>query len=721
MSKVYEYIVSIKDNASKAFEKINGSFSKTVAMTGEFQSKGLSSITSVNNRLSMLPGISSTATRSISSLNEELQRAQRRRSVAIDTNEVRRANGDIRRIQSDIQRLENLPPRGFLNNLNEATGSIGNLVKGVIAFKAASGVFNQFQGVVKLGADLESTRVAFDTMLGSAEKSRQVIGDLNQFANVTPFTNDEVLTAGRNLLAFGTSTDKLMPKLKMIGDVSAGLNIPFNELSETFGKIEVSGLVQGEDLRQLAGRGIPIFEELAKVMGVSASEIRKLGSEGKISTDIMNQAFVNMTSEGGTFFNMMEKQSATFNGKWSTIMGKIGDISARSGEQMLSPFKDVMDGVINLIDSNSSRIVSFAGKVAGYIAYGFSEIGNAISVVSSYFNQIWNSINPLIQSISQLFSALFASSSSVNALGESSNKTAGFLSFLDGVMKSLVWGIDFASTVLETLFKFLADNIYIVKIATIAIVGFKVAFAILNAVMAANPVSLVVIAIISLVSALIYAYQKVGWFRGGIEALFAVVSEFASIIKETILKSLEQILTGINGVAAALTLFFKGEFKKAWEVGKKSASEFSKGILNVTGPGLVASVVKNSERLGEAAVNGYQKGIDKVNSNKGNGFSIIPEGLKGGDSIVDQDDVFDSLIPDGQSNQSLSEESSIKKGTESITGGGSKQTNITINLGKLNESITVNAQKLDEGIEEIEDKMIEMLLRIVNSANYSVR
>ncbi len=258
-------------------------------------------------------------------------------NIGVIFNAVNRTGSVMGRINGQVNRLESRV-QSFNSKVNSLF-SVGNMI-GV-----GAGL-----GFLKLGADMEQNNVAFKVMLGSADKAVQVMNKLNNFSNITPFQNKEVIAAGRNLIAFGVEADNLEATLQRVGDVASGVRMPFTELSEIYGKIKVSNTVFNEDLNQLAGRGIPIFEELAKVMGVPQSKIKKLSSEGKITFKEIDQAFKNMTSGTGKYAGMMDEMSKTAGGSWSTALGKLLDGVTRLSVSVMPIMTDMLNGIIPVID-----------------------------------------------------------------------------------------------------------------------------------------------------------------------------------------------------------------------------------------------------------------------------------------------------------------------------------------------------------------------------------
>ena len=173
--------------------------------------------------------------------------------------------------------------------------------------------------MLKAAADQEQLDVAFTTMLGSAEKAKVLMEQLKTFSAETPFEMPEVVSAGKQLLAYGIAADDVQSKLRMLGDISAGTNSRIEDIAYLFGTARVQGRLFANDLNQFAGRGIPVIEYLAKAMGVAETSVKDLVSEGKVSFEDLDKAFQLMTADGSKFGGMMAAQARTLGGLWSTL------------------------------------------------------------------------------------------------------------------------------------------------------------------------------------------------------------------------------------------------------------------------------------------------------------------------------------------------------------------------------------------------------------------
>lgn len=219
-------------------------------------------------------------------------------------------------------------------NAAKRIGQVGAVLGGFGAVGAAASL--------KLAAGFEQTRVSFETMLGDAAEATKLLEELTEFSTRTPFEPDEIFATSKQLLAFGFRAKEITTILQVIGDVSAGTGKDIQELGRIMGKVFTKGKAQGEELNQMAEAGIPIIKELQKLYGVTGQEVFELGSKGKISFEDINTALTSMSQEAGIFFKMMDKQSQTLNGQFSTLKGNVKELGRNFGEILLPAMKDVV-------------------------------------------------------------------------------------------------------------------------------------------------------------------------------------------------------------------------------------------------------------------------------------------------------------------------------------------------------------------------------------------
>jgi len=295
----------------------------------------------------------------------------------------------------------------------KSASTLGSTFKLIGAAAAAAGIGAVASSILKAGVAMQQTEVAFGTMLGSMEKGKAVIKDLNQFANVTPFNNSEVIKSGRILLTAGIQADKLTDSLKAVGDVAAGTNQPLNEMAAIYAKALNKGKLQAEELNQLSERGVPILKTLANHYGTTTAEILKMGSQGKLTGVDLKRSFAQMTDDGGMFFNMMDKQSKTVGGRWSTLMGTLELLAIKIGTALLPVMEKVvtvLQNTVKWISENLDLIksISIALAIVGGLWLTYVAVVEAAAVAQAALNIVMlaNPIGLIIVAVASLTAAL---------------------------------------------------------------------------------------------------------------------------------------------------------------------------------------------------------------------------------------------------------------------------------------------------------------------------
>jgi len=207
---------------------------------------------------------------------------------------------------------------GLKDRINKASGASKAFAAGMLAI--AGGAAYLGKKALDAAADFEQSQISFTTMLGSAEEAEILLAKLAKFAAKTPFSLKGVEKTSKQLLAMGGATKKnMIPVLKALGDVSAGLSVPIERLAYNYGQVASQGKLTGKELKDFAIAGVPLIGQLAKQLGKSRTEIQKMVSAGKIGFDDVEQAFRDMSSEGGQFNDLMDKQSKSLNGMISNL------------------------------------------------------------------------------------------------------------------------------------------------------------------------------------------------------------------------------------------------------------------------------------------------------------------------------------------------------------------------------------------------------------------
>ena len=277
--------------------------------------------------------------------------------------------------------------------------------------------------MMQVRGQFQQTEMAFKTMLQSEEKADALMKQLIRTAAVTPFGVEDVTEGAKQLLAFNVAAEDVNKTLIGLGDVAAGMGLNLKDLVMLYGTTIAKGKMDTMDLYQFLNRGIPIADEIAKVMGLDVTnaikEVQKQIKAGKVTSDIFIQAMQSMTAEGSKFGGLMEAQSKTITGQISNIKDAI--------EQMFNDLGKSQEGVINTGLGVVSTLVEnweTVGKVLMTVvaAYGAYKAAVITMIAISKAQVAWESAKAFLSLAKSITTAkdamaLFNLVSSSNVLG----------------------------------------------------------------------------------------------------------------------------------------------------------------------------------------------------------------------------------------------------------------------------------------------------------------
>lgn len=247
--------------------------------------------------------------------------------------------------------------RGEVDLLSNSFQRAAGLAAGIFA---VSGVQDFVSKLYSVRGEFQQLEISFKTMLGSGEQANELLAQLAQTAASTPFDLQGIASSAKNMLAYGFAADQVNETIVRLGNVAAGLSQPLGDIVYLYGTLRSSGKVTNIDIKQFANRGIPIYEELAKVLGKSVSEINSLVSAGKVGFSDIEQAFQNMTNKGGKFYNLMQAQSESLTGQISNL-------------------QDNIDMMFNELGKASEGVLSSGVKAVSYLVENYEKIGKVIA------------------------------------------------------------------------------------------------------------------------------------------------------------------------------------------------------------------------------------------------------------------------------------------------------------------------------------------------------
>ena len=273
--------------------------------------------------------------------------------------------------------------QNFSQGTDKATVTVDALMS---SLKRTAAEIGGLAAIKKFGSDvmnatgtMQQLHVALSTILQDGDKASKLIGEITQFAAKTPFNLEDVASGAKQLLAYGSSAETVVDELSMLGDVAAGLQIPIGQLIYLYGTLRTQGRAMTVDIRQFAGRGIPIYEELAKVLGVTKDQVEELVTAGKVGFKEVEQAFKNMTSEGGKFNDLMENSAGT----WPQRMSNIQDTLFQKLNDFGNKYREVFEFGIGtteeLVEHLDDVISVIGGLIAAYGTYKAALIATAVA------------------------------------------------------------------------------------------------------------------------------------------------------------------------------------------------------------------------------------------------------------------------------------------------------------------------------------------------------
>lgn len=254
----------------------------------------------------------------------------------------------ISKIRSEIERLNKLN-QGQVDSYGRIIRSHQNLMNTsdqlmrklalIFSVSQIQGYLLQIRDVT---GEFEKQNTALASILQNKDKADKLFGQITELAVKSPFTLKELITYTKSLSAYQVQYEKLYDTTKMLADVSSGLGVDMQRLILAFGQVKASNFLRGTEVRQFTEAGFNVLGELAKYYSelegrmISVGEVQERVTKRMVAFGDVEEVFKRVTSAGGIFYNMQEKQSETIAGLVSNLRDSIdlmlNDIgSANSG------------------------------------------------------------------------------------------------------------------------------------------------------------------------------------------------------------------------------------------------------------------------------------------------------------------------------------------------------------------------------------------------------
>ena len=426
-------------------------------------------------------------------------------------------------------------------------------------------------GMVRLGAQAESVNVAFSTLVGSEKKAAQMLGQINDFATHSPFGKMDLTQNAQMMLNFGVSTEKVLPLLKQLGDISGGDKQKMSALSLVMGQVSSTGYLMGQDLLQFINAGFNPIQELSTMTGISVDKLKDKMSKGQLTFKNVEQAIAHATGEGGKFNGMMDRQSQTLEGKWSTLMDSVQQGAIDLSQGINTPITEVVDMVTKAIP-----------KIFTVLQTLFSAIASGVQFVIKFKTEF--------MILGSVIAAIWAIFRAYNMVLVAYNTIMTVVTALTRVWTGVQW--------------------------------------LLNIALNANPIAQITIGIIALAGVIAFCWLKFAGFRAFLITMWDTLISFGDIIKNYLVNRIQELLSVLGLVGSALSKLFSGDFEGA-------AKDFGAGMKNLFGVNSATNALSQTANAVKGIGGNYNRNLaaerakDKKSEGKKDQSALSTPSLKG--------------------------------------------------------------------------------------------
>ena len=264
----------------------------------------------------------------------------------------------------------------FLNRkYGEVQATQTSMLMQVKQIAAAYIGFQTIKGIATIAADVETASVQFKVLTGSVEEANAMMADMREFAAASPLSLGGVQKAARTLMSFGTETESVMPKVRLLGDITGGNQQRFEMLSLAYAQASAAGRLMGQDLLQMVNAGFNPLLEISDATGRSMLDLKKDMENGLISIAMVDEAMQRATGAGGRFSGMTAEMAKTFDGAYQQMVSAAQELAGTIGESVLpvvaSMFRQVEKmtrGIMQIYNSMSQTSKALLAGAAAFVA-----------------------------------------------------------------------------------------------------------------------------------------------------------------------------------------------------------------------------------------------------------------------------------------------------------------------------------------------------------------
>ncbi|MFC3623517.1 tape measure protein [Microbacterium aurantiacum] len=305
---------------------------------------------------------------------------------------------ELRKAEPEVAAAGRDAGNAYADGVERSSGRMGsffaNVAKAGAAAIAGIAVASGAVGL-KTAAGMETAEIAFTTMLQSGEKAQAFLSELSTFAAKTPFDLPGLQKSAQSLISIGIDANKVIPIMTTLGNVTSGMGTGAEGVQRATVAIQqmnAAGRIGAEDLNQLRDAGVPVFDLLTAATGKTTAEIAEMANKGKLGREELEQLMSALeTGKGLERFNgMMEQQSQSLSGLWSTLQDTFSVGMAEAIQPLIPLLKEGLAGAI-----------TFVGDALPYVRGGVQWLVDAAPGIGAFFSNLWTGAQGLYALIVQ--------------------------------------------------------------------------------------------------------------------------------------------------------------------------------------------------------------------------------------------------------------------------------------------------------------------------------
>lgn len=296
--------------------------------------------------------------------------------------------------------------------------AITGTLKAITAAGTAAGGFIAYG--TSYNSQIEQFQTSFEVMSGSAQKAAETIETLKKMGAATPFELPDLAETTQLLMNYGFTADDAISKMSMLGDIAQGDSEKMKRIATAYGQMSSAGKVMLEDIKQMIEAGFNPLQEISQATGESMESLYARISAGELTVEEITASIQRSTSEGGKYFQSMEKQSKTAAGQISTLKDNFqqlagaiaGDTSSALSEEFLPLLNEMigtlqtafeqggLDGLAEAFgDSLAQLVVIAAEKIPSLMAMGSDVIASIAQGIRDNADAIFDSFLEVLMSL----------------------------------------------------------------------------------------------------------------------------------------------------------------------------------------------------------------------------------------------------------------------------------------------------------------------------------